>query len=82
MRNAADPPKQHIQRVEERFSAVKTEFKNLEFFYFHNCVYDFMWKNNKLRFSEKFETWDILRQYNKDYKLIFVADATMTPNDI
>ena len=72
----------HIQRVEELFSAVKSEFKHLEFYYFHNCVYDFMWKNNKRRFGEKFETWDIIRKYNKDYKLIFVGDATMSPYEI
>jgi hypothetical protein len=68
--------------VEELFSAVKTEFKHLEFYYFHNCVYDFMWKNNRRRFAEKFPTWDIIRKYNKDYKLIFVGDATMSPYEI
>jgi uncharacterized protein with von Willebrand factor type A (vWA) domain len=73
---------EHITRVEELFSAAKTEFKHLEFYYFHNCVYDFMWKNNRRRFSEKFPTWDILRKYNKDYKLIFVGDATMSPFEI
>jgi uncharacterized protein with von Willebrand factor type A (vWA) domain len=73
---------EHITRVEELFSAAKTEFKHLEFYYFHNCVYDFMWKNNKRRFSEKFATWDIIRKYNKDYKLIFVGDATMSPYEI
>jgi uncharacterized protein with von Willebrand factor type A (vWA) domain len=73
---------EHIHRVEEMFSAVKSEFKHLEFYYFHNCVYDFMWKNNRRRFSEKFATWDILRKYNKDYKLIFVGDATMSPYEI
>ena len=72
----------HIHRVEEMFSAVKAEFKHLEFYYFHNCVYDFMWKNNRRRFSEKFATWDIIRKYNKDYKLIFVGDATMSPYEI
>ena len=72
----------HIQRVEELFSAVKSEFKHLEFYYFHNCVYDFMWKNNRRRFAEKFPTWDIIRKYNKDYKLIFVGDATMSPYEI
>lgn len=72
----------HIQRVEELFSAVKSEFKHLEFYYFHNCVYDFVWKNNRRRFAEKFETWDIIRKYNKDYKLIFVGDATMSPYEI
>ena len=73
---------EHIQRVEELFSAVKSEFKHLEFYYFHNCVYDFMWKNNRRRFAEKFPTWDIIRKYNKDYKLIFVGDATMSPYEI
>jgi len=72
----------HITRVEELFSATKTEFKHLEFYYFHNCVYDFMWKNNRRRFAEKFATWDIIRKYNKDYKLIFVGDATMSPYEI
>jgi len=73
---------EHIQRVEEMFSAAKAEFKHLEFYYFHNCVYDFMWKNNRRRFSEKFPTWDVIRKYNKDYKLIFVGDATMSPYEI
>ena len=73
---------EHIARVEELFSANKTEFKHLEFYYFHNCVYDFMWKNNRRRFAEKFDTWDIIRKYNKDYKLIFVGDATMSPYEI
>ena len=73
---------EHIQRVEELFSAVKSEFKHLEFYYFHNCVYDYMWKNNKRRFAEKFPTFDIIRKYNKDYKLIFVGDATMSPYEI
>ena len=72
----------HIARVEELFSATKTEFKHLEFYYFHNCVYDFMWKNNRRRFAEKFPTWDIIRKYNKDYKLIFIGDATMSPFEI
>ncbi|MFM9998602.1 MAG: vWA domain-containing protein [Burkholderiaceae bacterium] len=73
---------EHVARVEEMFSAAKTEFKHMEFYYFHNCVYDFMWKNNRRRYSEKFETWDIIRKYNKDYKLIFIGDATMSPYEI
>jgi uncharacterized protein len=73
---------EHIKRVEELFSATKQEFKHIEFYYFHNCVYDFMWKNNRRRFAEKFPTMDILRKYNKDYKLIFVGDATMSPYEI
>jgi uncharacterized protein with von Willebrand factor type A (vWA) domain len=72
----------HIARVEELFSAAKAEFKHLEFYYFHNCVYDFMWKNNKRRYAEKFPTWDIIRKYNKDYKLVFMGDATMSPYEI
>ena len=72
----------HIARVEEMFAAAKAEFKHLEFYYFHNCVYDFMWRNNKRRYAEKFETWDIIRKYNKDYKLIFIGDATMSPYEI
>jgi uncharacterized protein with von Willebrand factor type A (vWA) domain len=73
---------EHVARVEELFSAVKGEFKHLEFFYFHNCVYDFLWKNNRRRFAEKFDTWDVIRKYNKDHKLIFVGDATMSPYEI
>ena len=73
---------EHIHRVEELFSATKSEFKHLEFYYFHNCVYDFMWKNNRRRFSEKSATWDVIRKYNKDYKLILVGDATMSPYEI
>ena len=73
---------EHIQRMEELFSAVKTEFKHLEFYYFHNCIYDYLWKNNRRRFAEKFPTWDIIRKYNKDYKLIFIGDATMSPYEI
>ncbi|OIP14108.1 MAG: hypothetical protein AUK50_12420 [Comamonadaceae bacterium CG2_30_57_122] len=73
---------EHIARVEELFSAAKAEFKHLEFYYFHNCVYDFVWKNNRRRFAEKFPTWDIVRKYNKDYKLIFIGDATMSPYEI
>ncbi len=73
---------EHVARVEEMFSAVTAEFKHLEYYYFHNCVYDFMWKNNKRRFAEKFATWDIIRKYNKDYKLIFIGDATMSPYEI
>jgi uncharacterized protein with von Willebrand factor type A (vWA) domain len=72
----------HVHRVEELFSATKNEFKHLVFYYFHNCVYDFLWKNNKRRYAEKFPTWDVIRKYNRDYKLIFVGDATMSPYEI
>ena len=72
----------HIHRVAELFSAAKSEFKHLEFYYFHNCVYDFMWKDNHRRYTERIPTWDVIRKYNKDYKLIFVGDATMSPYEI
>ncbi|MFZ6673777.1 vWA domain-containing protein [Undibacterium sp. Xuan67W] len=72
----------HIARTEELFSAAKTEFKNMEFFYFHNCVYDYLWKNNRRRNAEKFPTWDVLRKYTPDTKVIFVGDATMSPYEI
>jgi len=72
----------HIARTEELFSAAKGEFKNMEFFYFHNCVYDFLWKNNRRRHAERFPTWDILRKYTPDTKLIFVGDATMSPYEV
>ncbi len=72
----------HIARTEELFSAAKTEFKHLDFYYFHNCVYDYLWKNNRRRHAEKFPTWDVLRKYTPDTKLIFVGDATMSPYEI
>ena len=73
---------EHVARVEELFSAVKSEFRHLEFFYFHNCVYDFVWKHNRRRFAEKIDTWDLMRRYGRDYKLVFVGDATMSPYEI
>lgn len=73
---------EHIRRVEELFSATKAEFKHLEFYYFHNCVYERLWRNNRRRFAEKFDTVDVLRKYNPDYKLVFVGDATMSPYEI
>ena len=72
----------HIKQAEELFSAAKTEFKHLEYYYFHNCVYDFLWKNNRRRHTERFSTWDIIRKYNRDYKLVLVGDATMSPYEI
>ena len=73
---------EHIKRVEELFSAAKAEFKHLEFYYFHNCVYERLWRNNRRRFAEKFDSADVLRKYNPDYKLIFVGDATMSPYEV
>ena len=72
----------HIKRTEELFSAAKTEFKHLEFYYFHNCVYDYVWKNNRRRHAERLPTWDMLHKYTSEYKLIFVGDATMGPYEI
>jgi uncharacterized protein with von Willebrand factor type A (vWA) domain len=72
----------HIQRTEELFSAVKSEFKNMEFYYFHNCVYDHLWRNNQRKRTERFPTWDVLRKYTPDTKVIFVGDATMSPYEI
>ncbi|MBU4612152.1 VWA domain-containing protein [Achromobacter sp. GG226] len=72
----------HISRVEELFSASRSEFKNLEVYYFHNCVYDFLWKSNRRRQTEKFTTAEVLRKYNPDWRLIFVGDATMSPYEI
>jgi len=72
----------HIARVEELFSAASSEFKHLEHYYFHNCLYDFVWKNNRRRTVEKIPTIDILRKYGSDYKLIFVGDATISPYEI
>jgi hypothetical protein len=73
---------EHVHRVEELFSAARSEFKHLEFYYFHNCVYDYVWKNNRRRYAEKTPTWDVVRKYNRDYRLVFVGDATMSPYEI
>jgi len=72
----------HIKLCEELFSAAKTEFKNLEFFYFHNCLYEEVWKDNRRRAVEKIPTWDVLHKFPHDYKVIFVGDATMSPYEI
>ena len=71
-----------IKICEELFSAATGEFKNLEFFYFHNCPYEGLWKDNRRRFSERTNTWDVLHKYGHDYKLIFVGDASMSPYEI
>ena len=72
----------HIKVVEELFSAVRTEFRQLEFFYFHNCLYEGVWKDNRMRRSETIPTWDVLHKYGHDYKVIFVGDASMSPYEI
>lgn len=72
----------HIKLVEELFSAATAEFKNLEFFYFHNCLYEGLWKDNRRRYSERTPTWDVLHKYGHDYKVVFVGDAAMSPYEI
>ncbi|GAA6149061.1 MAG: VWA domain-containing protein [Pseudomonadota bacterium] len=72
----------HIKVVEELFSAAKSEFKHLEHFYFHNCLYEGVWRDNKRRWTEQTPTWEILRTYGPDYKCIFVGDASMSPYEI
>jgi uncharacterized protein len=72
----------HIKLVEELFSAATAEFKNLEFFYFHNCLYEGLWKDNRRRYSERTPTWDVLHKYGHDYKVIFVGDAAMSPYEV
>ncbi|HEY2686583.1 MAG TPA: hypothetical protein VGI93_23930 [Steroidobacteraceae bacterium] len=72
----------HVRTCEELFSAAKSEFKHLEHYYFHNFLYESMWKDNRRRFSEQKSTLEIMRTYGHDYKLIIVGDATMSPYEI
>ena len=72
----------HIQRIAELFSAAKAEFKHLEHYYFHNCVYENLWQSNRRRRDQATPTQDIINKYGSDYKLIFVGDATMSPYEI
>ncbi len=72
----------HIRVCEELFSAARGEFKHLEYFYFHNCVYERVWKNNRRRKETELSTLELLRTYGPDYKLIFVGDASMSPYEI
>ena len=72
----------HVKACEELFSAARTEFKNLEFFYFHNCIYEGVWKDNRRRNVHKMPTWDVLHRYPADYKVIIVGDAAMSPYEI
>jgi uncharacterized protein len=72
----------HVKLCEELFSAATAEFKNLEFFYFHNCLYEGVWKDNRRRFTERTPTWDVLHKYGHDYKVIFVGDASVSPYEI
>ncbi len=72
----------HVKLTEELFSAVRTEFKHMEHFYFHNCLSEKVWKENARRWSETTPTWDVLHTYPHDYKVIFVGDASMSPYEI
>ncbi len=71
-----------VKLVEELFSAATAEFRNLEFFYFHNCPYEGVWKDNRRRFTERTPLWDVLHRYGHDYKLVLVGDAAMSPYEI
>ena len=71
-----------VKLVEELFSAATAEFKHLEFFYFHNCLYEGVWKDNRRRFSERTMTWELLHKFPHDYKVVFVGDAAMSPYEI
>ena len=72
----------HIAMVEELFSAARAEFKHMEYFYFHNCLYEGVWKDNARRWNEQMPTWDVLHKYASDYKCIFVGDASMSPYEV
>lgn len=72
----------HIQVMEELFSAARSEFKHMEYFYFHNCLYEGVWRDNRRRHSNAISTWDVLHTYPHDYKVIIVGDASMSPYEI
>jgi hypothetical protein len=72
----------HIHTCEKLFSAARNEFRQLEFFYFHNCLYDHVWKDNLRRASSRLSTWDLLHTYGRDYRVIFVGDASMAPYEL
>ncbi|WP_163833977.1 vWA domain-containing protein [Spartinivicinus ruber] len=72
----------HVQQCEELFAAAKSEFKHLEFFYFHNFIYESVWQDNFRRHQNRFSSWELLRTYGSDYKVIFVGDAAMSPYEI
>jgi uncharacterized protein with von Willebrand factor type A (vWA) domain len=72
----------YVELCEQLFSAAKSELKHLEFFYFHNCVYESIWKDNNMRYSDRIPTFEILHKFNQDYRVIFVGDATMSPYEL
>ena len=73
---------EHIRATEELFSATRTEFKHMQYFYFHNCIYEKVWKENRRRFTAVTPTWDVLHTYPHDYKVVIVGDAAMSPYEI
>ena len=73
---------EHVRVVEELFSAARAEFRRLEYFYFHNCLYEAVWKDNRRRHSERIATFDLLHKYGHDYKVVFVGDAAMSPYEL
>ncbi|SDW47682.1 vWA domain-containing protein [Roseicitreum antarcticum] len=72
----------HVRVMEELFSAARSEFKHLEHFYFHNCLYEYVWRDNSRRWNARTPTWDVLHRYGPDYKCIFVGDANMSPYEV
>lgn len=72
----------HVKVCEELFSAARTEFKHMEYFYFHNCIYEGVWQNNRRRNSERIDTWKLLHTYPHDFKVIIVGDASMSPYEL
>ena len=72
----------HIQVCEELFSAAKSEFRHLEYFYFHNCVYDHVWRDNRRRRNERHSTFDLLHKYGPDWRLVLVGDAAMSSYEL
>ncbi len=72
----------HIRVVQELFSAARAEFKHLEYYYFHNCLYEGVWRDNRRRWDAQTPTWEVLNTYGSDYRCIFVGDASMSPYEI
>lgn len=72
----------HVARIESLFTAARSEFRHLEVFYFHNCPYETLWRSNRRRHAERFDTWEVLRKFNADWRVIIVGDATMSPYEI
>ncbi len=72
----------HVKRCEQLFSAAQSEFKHLEYFYFHNCLYENVWRNNRRRRTEQIPTWELINSHNSEYKVVFIGDAHMSPYEI